>query len=81
MFDRSDEKLKRVKERLQLLVSEFDLLLQDARALSNAGRAQNSPADDPDWILQIVEQREVLATVVAIIADSNIDSKPLAGNN
>lgn len=73
MADRSNAKRQRVKERLEQLIGDLDLLLADARGLPDTAAAKNSIAGEPDWILQIVEQREALAAVRALIPDSTLN--------
>ena len=79
--DHRKEKLHRVKVRLEGLVLELDHLLREVRAVEQAGPAQDVSQDDPEWVRAIAQQREVLATVVAIIADSIVESTSSAGNS
>lgn len=78
MFDQSNGKLQCVKNRLEQLIAELDVLIKEARGLHDTGPAQNSSAGDPHWILQIARQREVLATVRDLLADSTFDSTRMA---
>jgi hypothetical protein len=72
MSDQKFRKLQGIKARLEQLVAELDAVLNEIRD-SDVG-ARNGSGDDLHWILQLAQQREVLATVATLISDPTFDS-------
>jgi hypothetical protein len=79
MIRESNQKVQRVRERLEKLIDELDDVVTEAQKIINAGPARNSNAADSHWILQIDQQREVLTAVVSVLAEANVESRHLAG--
>jgi hypothetical protein len=65
-----NKKLHRVKKRLDELISELDQLVKDEHRSTQSAAVHDAPGDDAAWVRIIAEQRDVLAAVAAIIADS-----------
>jgi hypothetical protein len=71
----SDQRLRRlqdIKSRLEQIVAELDDLLNEVR--DSDGDPARYLTDNLPWILQLSQQREVLATVATLITDPTFDS-------
>jgi len=74
MRDASNEKLNRVKRRLEELIDDLDGALKLARGAIEPSGEETAIPVYPPWILQITRQREVLSAIVAIIDELRVES-------
>ncbi len=74
MLEDCDGRLKVVNDQLIELIAQLDLAINDAREAAGNGAAGDGDANEPEWVRQLIQQREVLMTVAASIADMEFDS-------
>jgi hypothetical protein len=72
MSDQRLRKLQDIKTRLERMVVELDDLLNEVR--DSDGDPARYLSNNLPWILQLAQQREVLATVATLITDPTFDS-------
>jgi hypothetical protein len=74
MLEDCDGRLKVVNNQLVELIAQLDLAINDARESAGNGAARDADANEPEWVRQLIKQREVLMTVAASIADMEFGS-------